>query len=93
MTKKAETDYTIKVNGMPNYANIPKAVLEPIAKKFLENIWVGRSEKMTKKAETDYTIKVNGMPNYANIPKAVLEPIAKKFLENILREQQEKKET
>lgn len=30
MTKKAETDYTIKVNGMPNYANIPKAVLEPI---------------------------------------------------------------
>ena len=30
MTKKAETDYTVKVNGMPNYANIPKAVLEPI---------------------------------------------------------------
>lgn len=32
MTKKAETDYTVKVNGMPNYANIPKAVLEPISK-------------------------------------------------------------
>ena len=30
MTKKTETDYTVKVNGMPNYANIPKAVLEPI---------------------------------------------------------------
>ena len=30
MTKKVETDYTVKVNGMPNYANIPKAVLEPI---------------------------------------------------------------
>lgn len=38
MTKKAETDYVVTVNGMPNYANIPKAVLEPIAKKFLENI-------------------------------------------------------
>ena len=38
MTKKAVTDYTVKVNGMPNYGNIPKSVLEPIAKKFLENI-------------------------------------------------------
>lgn len=38
MIKKAETDYAVTVNGMPNYANIPKAVLEPIAKKFLENI-------------------------------------------------------
>ena len=38
MTKKAETDYAVKVNGMPNYAKIPKAVLEPIAKKFRENI-------------------------------------------------------
>lgn len=38
MTKKAEMDYAVKVNGMPNYAKIPKAVLEPIAKKFLENI-------------------------------------------------------
>lgn len=38
MTKKAETDYAVKVNGMPNYEKIPKAVLEPIAKKFLESI-------------------------------------------------------
>ena len=47
MTKKAETDYTIKVNGMPNYANIPKAVLEPIAKKFLENILKEQQKKET----------------------------------------------
>lgn len=45
MTKKAETDYTVKVNGMPNYANIPKAVLEPIAKKFLENILKEQQKK------------------------------------------------
>ena len=41
MTKKAETDYTIKVNGMPNYANIPKAVLENSRKrrrKFMEDV-------------------------------------------------------
>ena len=48
MTKKAETDYTIKVNGMPNYANIPKAVLEPIAKKFLENILKEQQKKETE---------------------------------------------
>ncbi len=48
MTKKAETDYTVKVNGMPNYANIPKAVLEPIAKKFLENILKEQQRKETK---------------------------------------------
>ena len=45
MTKKAETDYTVKVNGMPNYAKIPKAVLESIAKKFLENILKGHKKK------------------------------------------------
>ena len=45
MTKKAVTDYTVKVNGMPDYANIPKAVLEPIAKKFLENILRKEQEK------------------------------------------------
>ena len=45
MTKKAETDYTVKVNGMPNYANIPKAVLEPIVKKFLENILREQQER------------------------------------------------
>lgn len=47
MTKKAETDYTVKVNGMPNYANIPKAVLEPIVKKFLENILIEQQKKET----------------------------------------------
>lgn len=47
MTKKAETDYTVKVNGMPNYVNIPKAVLEPIAKKFLENILKEQQKKET----------------------------------------------
>ena len=45
MTKKAETDYTVIVNGMPNYANIPMAVLEPIARKFLENILREQQEK------------------------------------------------
>lgn len=45
MMKKAVTDYTVKVNGMPNYANIPKAVLEPIVKKFLENILREQQEK------------------------------------------------
>ena len=47
MTKKAETDYAVKVNGMPNYTNIPKAVLEPIAKKFLENILKEQQKKET----------------------------------------------
>ena len=45
MTKKAVADYTVKVNGMPNYTNIPKAVLEPIAKKFLESILREQQEK------------------------------------------------
>ena len=45
MTKKAETDNTLKVNGMSNYAKIPKAVLEPIAKKFLENILKEQQKK------------------------------------------------
>lgn len=45
MTKKAEADYKVSVNGMPNYANIPKAVLESIAKKFLENILREQQEK------------------------------------------------
>ncbi len=46
MKKQAETtDYTVKVNGMPNYEKIPKAVLESIAKKFLKNILKARNEK------------------------------------------------
>lgn len=47
MTKKAVADYTVKVNGMPDYSNIPKAVLEPIAKKFLENILKEQQKKET----------------------------------------------
>ncbi len=38
MKNKAETDYVVIVNGMPNYKKIPKAVLEPITKKILESI-------------------------------------------------------
>ncbi len=38
MKKKAETDYVVIVNGMPDYSMIPKVVLEPIAKKVLEEI-------------------------------------------------------
>lgn len=45
MTKKAEMDYTVKVNGMPDYSKIPKTVLEPIAKKFLENILKEQQKK------------------------------------------------
>lgn len=45
MTKKAVADYTVKVNGMPDYSKIPKAVLEPIAKKFLESILREQQEK------------------------------------------------
>ena len=42
---KAETDYMVKVNGTPNYENIPKTVLEPIAKKFLEDILKEQQKK------------------------------------------------
>ncbi len=45
MKSKAETDYVVKVNGMPDYSKIPKAVLEPVAKKFLENILKQQKEK------------------------------------------------
>lgn len=45
MTKKEETDYAVTVNGMPNYANIPKTILEPIAKKFLEKILKEQQQK------------------------------------------------
>ncbi len=45
MKSKAETDYVVKVNGIPDYGKIPKAVLEPVAKKFLENILKQKKEK------------------------------------------------
>lgn len=38
MKIKTETEYTVEINGMPDYEKIPKATLEPVAKKFLENI-------------------------------------------------------
>ncbi len=38
MNTKQETQYTVLVNGMPNFESIPKAALESIAKKVLEII-------------------------------------------------------
>lgn len=38
MIQKQQIQYEVKVNGMPNYGKIPKATLEPIAKKFLADI-------------------------------------------------------
>jgi len=38
MIQKQQIQYEVKANGMPNYCKIPKATLEPIAKKFLEDI-------------------------------------------------------
>lgn len=45
MKGKTETEYKVGTNGMPNYEKIPKATLEPIAKKFLENILKGLNKK------------------------------------------------
>lgn len=45
MKRKAETDYTVVVNGMPDYSKIPKPILEAVAKKFLENILKQQKEK------------------------------------------------
>lgn len=36
--KTEQVKYTVVVNGMPDYSKIPKAALEPIVKKFLENM-------------------------------------------------------
>ena len=33
MKQKVEPAYEVQVNGMPDYGKIPKATLEPIAKK------------------------------------------------------------
>lgn len=38
MKKKVEVEYTVVVNGMPDFRMIPKPLLESVAKKFLENI-------------------------------------------------------
>lgn len=47
MKAKAEAEYKVEINGMPNYEKIPKATLEPVAKKFLENIL----KQLNKKSE------------------------------------------
>ena len=47
MKRKAAAEYVVEVNGMPDYAKIPKPVLESVAKKFLENI-LKRRRKMTR---------------------------------------------
>lgn len=47
MKAKAEAEYAVEINGMPNYEKIPKTTLEPVAKKFLENIL----KQLNKKSE------------------------------------------
>ena len=48
MKQRVEPAYEIQVNGMPDYSKIPKATLEPIAKKFLENILKLQKEKKSE---------------------------------------------
>lgn len=48
MKRKAETVYDVNVNGMPDYGQIPKPLLESIAKKFLEDILKLQKEKTEK---------------------------------------------
>ena len=45
MKRKAAAEYVVEVNGTPDYAKIPKPVLESVAKKFLENILKRQKEK------------------------------------------------
>ncbi len=45
MKTKQEADYRVSINGMPDFEMIPKAALEPIAKKFFENILKEQKEK------------------------------------------------
>jgi len=45
MQIKKEEDYMVSINGVPDFSKIPKAALEPIAKKFLENILKEQKEK------------------------------------------------
>ena len=47
MKAKTEAEYTVAISGMPNYEKIPKSTLEPVAKKFLENIL----KQLNKKSE------------------------------------------
>ena len=45
MKRKAAAEYVVEVNGTPDYAKIPKPVLESVAKKYLENILKRQKEK------------------------------------------------
>ena len=45
MKRKAAAEYVVEVNGTPDYAKIPKPVLESVTKKFLENILKRQKEK------------------------------------------------
>lgn len=38
MSKKEQRQLTVNVNGRPDYSQISKVQLEPLAKKLLENI-------------------------------------------------------
>ena len=48
MKQKLEPVYDIQVNGMPDYGKIPKATLETIAKKFLEDILKWQKKKKSE---------------------------------------------
>ena len=45
MSTKQEIQYTVIVNGIPDFKSIPKEALEPIAKKVLEIILKTQKEK------------------------------------------------
>ncbi len=46
--KRDENQYSITVNGVPNYQKIPKVMLESIAKKLVENILKEIKENKTE---------------------------------------------
>ena len=49
--KAEQVQYTLITNGIPDYGKIPKATLEPIAKKFLEDILKWQKEKKSEDKE------------------------------------------
>lgn len=52
MKQNKQTQYEVEVNGMPDYEQIPKAALEPIAKKFLDDILKQMEQQTSDKNET-----------------------------------------
>ena len=46
--KAEQVQYTLITNGIPDYEKIPKATLEPIAKKFIEDILKWQKEKKSE---------------------------------------------